>query len=1098
VRPTWPDNVDMPDLAGAEHGGAAVPPLPGSYVPRPSLSQALDAAVGSRLTVVSGAAGWGKSTAVAGWAGRRGACWLTLERADSAVPQLANRILQAARHRLPELPAGLTISTGPTETGPQRAPVGAVVDALCRLLAGRLDRELILVLDGMQELAPAGGDTTRLLAGLCRQGPPELRLVVITQQATGRWPTPEPAAEIGPELLAFTAAEVAAFLTATPGVVDPAGTVDPAWVAETRALTGGWPVAVRLAAELLRTGGAGALPRLPPGARVLEELAARVVAAESEPSRRLLVAAAVLGRVDAPMCAALGHPDAAAALSALAEHGLLRRGGPDNGSWLILDAVREVVSRGVDQGSPRVREIHRSAAGYLTRTAEYGPALQHLVAAGDGAAAQRLLVEHGEALLADGEVGTVLSAAQALDLRGPDPHLLAILGYARHLHGDWLDALTLLQAAAGDGSLEPALALRLGQLHYVSGRPEEAVEVFRRARLGAGASPDEVGLLCHAAIWLRAVGADDLARSTSARAAAAAERCADPAAAARSHWTLAIIAADDGDRAAHDMHHRRGLRLAGQLGDTLLQLGLHINHASYLAEDGSPAEALAEAEAALRLGQELGVIGYEPLCYSIRARAKARLGQFEPALADVATSQQQWQDIGPSFDVAFGLIVRGDIHRRRGEPGQAQAALVEALRFLDSAGMRSLQALALPPLARARAADDLAAAVQTADRAVAVATGTGKVAAVLAHGWVALLAGDRAAANRDAAAARAVAGARRDRAGLAEALELAVLAAAEPAGAVALLDEAAALWAELDDPIGDARVRLIAARLAGPSGRLTAEAVTAELQAHGLRVDSGVADALAVPAPQPLITVQTLGEFRVLRRGLPIPSTEWRSKKARDLFKILVTYRGRPATRERLMNLLWPDDPADRTANRLSVLLSTLRTVLDPERAVPEPGPILADRHTVTLDLALVVLDIDVFLTAAADALAADRRADPAAARLLAIAETGYTGGFLPEDPYGEWADPLRDTARTTHIAILRALTRHATDADQRERHLLQLLDHDPYDEQAHQSLVSTLNAAGRHGEARRRYHDYAARMAEIGVTPAPLQRPGPDNRSAC
>jgi ATP/maltotriose-dependent transcriptional regulator MalT/DNA-binding SARP family transcriptional activator len=1079
----------MPDLADETHGGLAVPPLPASYIQRPALDRALDAAAAAPLTVVSGAAGWGKSTAVASWASRRAACWLTLERADSAVPQLANRILQAVRHRLPGLPPKLMITTQSTEAGPQRAPVGAVVEGLCRLLAGGLDRELILVLDGMQELLPAGEDAARLVAGLCRQGPPLLRLVLITQ-AAGGWP--EPAAEIGPELLAFTAEEVAAFLAAPPGGADPATAAD-VW-----AVTGGWPAAVRLAARLVRTGGAGGLPRLPPGARVLEELAARVVAAEPEPRRQLLAAVAVLGRVDAPMCAALGYPEAAAVLPALAEHGLLRPAGPDNSSWSILDPVREVVSRDVDPGSLRVHEIHRGAAEYRVGAAEYGLALEHLVAAGDRAAAERLLVEHGEALLADGEVGTVVSAAQALDLRGPDPRLLAVLGYARQLHGDWLDALALLRAAAGEGSLDPALALRLGQLHYVSGRPEEAVQVFRRARLGAESSPAEIGLLCHAPIWLRAVGADDLAHSTSARAAAAAERCADPATAARSHWTLALIAAHDGDRAAHDMHHRRGLRLAGKLGDTLLQLGLHINRASYLAEEGTPTDALAEADRALRLGQELGVVGYEPLYHSIRARAKARLGRFDQALADLAVSQQQWQEIGPSFDVAFGLIVRGDIHRRRGEPGQAQAALLEALRFLDNAGMRSLQALALPPLARARAADDLVTAAQTAERAVALATGTGKVMALLARGWVALLAGDRDAASRDAAAARAAAGARRDRAGLAEALELAVLAAPEPAGAVALLDEAAALWAELDDPIGDARVRLVAARLAGPSGRLTAEAVTAELQARGLRVDSGIADALAVPTPQPLITVQTLGEFRVLRGGLPIPSTEWRSKKARDLFKILVTHRGRPATRERLMNLLWPDDLADRTANRLSVLLSTLRTVLDPDRTVPEPGPILADRHTVGLDLTLVVLDIDVFLTAAADALAADRRDDPAAARLLATAETGYTGDFLPEDLYEEWAGPLRDTARTTHIALLRALVRHSTDPDLRERHLLQLLDHDAYDEQAHQGLVRTLQAAGRHGEARRRYHDYAARMAEIGITPVPLQRTVPASRPAC
>jgi DNA-binding SARP family transcriptional activator len=285
--------------------------------------------------------------------------------------------------------------------------------------------------------------------------------------------------------------------------------------------------------------------------------------------------------------------------------------------------------------------------------------------------------------------------------------------------------------------------------------------------------------------------------------------------------------------------------------------------------------------------------------------------------------------------------------------------------------------------------------------------------------------------------------------------------------------------------VGEARVQLVAARLAGPIGWPLADAATAALHRYGLRVDSGVADALAVPAPQPPIAVRTLGGFQVLRDGVPIPSTEWRSKKARDLFKILITFRGRPAARERLVSVLWPDDQSDRTANRLSVLLSTLRTVLDPDRAIPEPGPVRADRDTVALDLALIAVDLETFLSLAASAQAADRQAEPAAVGLLTAAEAAYTGDFLPEDRYDEWAEPLRDTARTTHIAVLRALVRHLADPDRREPYLLQLLDHDPYDEQAHRQLVQTLLEAGRHGEANRRYAAYVERMAEIGVTPA-------------
>jgi DNA-binding SARP family transcriptional activator len=1055
-------------------------------VERPALIEAIDTAAASGLAVVTGGPGWGKSTAVAAWARRRATSWVTLNSGDSSLPRLADRILHAVGSLLPDLPGKLVIAQ-PASVERERVRVDVVIDALCRLLASRLRHELVLVLDGLREL-PSSSDAVRLVAGLREQGPPTLRLVVVSEPATdGSAEWPGSASGIGPERLAFTPSEVAAFLKAALGADAQAA------AAEVWALTSGWPAAVRLAAETLCSNEAdtrrGPTRLRAAGAQVLDELAARVLRREPEPARQLLAAAAVLGRVDVPMCEALGYREAAAVLPALAQQGLLRLDSPDNPdtlSWSLIRPVRDLLIREELPSSPRARDLQARAAAYRASRAEHGRALRHLAAAGDRSGVEKLLLAHGESLLAEGEAAAVVSAAHAIDPPGTDPHLLSVLGYAAQLTGDWFGALALLRAAAGTGPLEPALALRLGQLYYLSGRPAEAVDTFERAQTGGRAGNDEVRLLCHAAIWLRAVGEDERARTTATHAAAAAERRADPESAARAHWALALIAAHDGDRAAHNMHHRRSLLLAGQVGDHLLQLGLQINHASYLAEEGMPAEALDEAESALRLGQELGVIGYEPLCYSIRARARARLGEFSGALADVDASQQRWQDIGPSFDVAFGLIVRGDIHCRRGEPGQAQAALAEALRYADTAGMRPLQAIALATLARARAADDLVAASDLANRAVALATGTGKVPALLARGWIALLAGARNEAGGAAAEARSVAGARRDHAGLAEALELAVLAASDPNAAAGLLDEAATLWADLNDPVGQARVQLITARLTGPAGQPAADAATSALHQHGVRVDSGVADAFAAPFPQPSIVVRTLGAFQVLRDGAPIPAADWRSKKARDLFKILVTHRGRPVARERLLDLLWPDDRPDRTANRLSVLLSTLRTVLDPERAMPEPGPIPADRGTVALDLTRITVDVETFLSLAAAANAADRHGDPAAASLLLTAEAAYTGDFLVDDQYDEWAEPLRDTARTTHIAILHALARHTLDPDQRERHLHQLLDHDPYDERTHQQLVHTLHAAGRHGEAHRRYHAYAARMAEIGVTPSP------------
>ena len=57
-----------------------------------------------------------------------------------------------------------------------------------------------------------------------------------------------------------------------------------------------------------------------------------------------------------------------------------------------------------------------------------------------------------------------------------------------------------------------------------------------------------------------------------------------------------------------------------------------------------------------------------------------------------------------------------------------------------------------------------------------------------------------------------------------------------------------------------------------------------------------------------------------------------------------------------------------------------------------------------------------------------------------------------------------------------------------RSRYQLRIIERDAWDERAHLDLIACLQAAaGRHGEARRRYGFYAAKMEEISVEAAPF-----------
>jgi DNA-binding SARP family transcriptional activator len=206
------------------------------------------------------------------------------------------------------------------------------------------------------------------------------------------------------------------------------------------------------------------------------------------------------------------------------------------------------------------------------------------------------------------------------------------------------------------------------------------------------------------------------------------------------------------------------------------------------------------------------------------------------------------------------------------------------------------------------------------------------------------------------------------------------------------------------------------------------------------------------------------------------------------VLKLLIARPGRPVTREAIGEVLWPGEPVPAVSNRLSVALSVLRSVLDPGREFPTDHFVRADKESV----AVGDLEVDVltFLKRARDGLRHLAAGDVAEARIvLAEAQTAYTGDFLAEDPYADWALPLREEARAQYLRITRALADLAAgagDTDDAVAYLLRLLEHDPYDEDAHRRLAAALRAAGRHGEARRRYRMYASRMAELGVDPAP------------
>ena len=239
------------------------------------------------------------------------------------------------------------------------------------------------------------------------------------------------------------------------------------------------------------------------------------------------------------------------------------------------------------------------------------------------------------------------------------------------------------------------------------------------------------------------------------------------------------------------------------------------------------------------------------------------------------------------------------------------------------------------------------------------------------------------------------------------------------------------------------------------------------------------------------IRIQSLGGFSVVRDGELVSTSEWQSKKARELLKLLVARRGRPVPRPSVMETLWPGEEPQRVANRVSVALSTIRNVLDAGRRFPPNHFVRADSDSLAISLDAIEVDLERFLAAAADGLRLLRRGEnDRGLPILEGATAAYTGSFLEENPYDDWAIPAREEARAAYIAAARALANRAaggTDPDGAVPYFLRILELDRYDEQASLGMVAALADAGRHGDANRHYMNYRCAMADLDVQPAPF-----------
>jgi len=658
--------------------------------------------------------------------------------------------------------------------------------------------------------------------------------------------------------------------------------------------------------------------------------------------------------------------------------------------------------------------------------------------------------------------------------------------------GDWDTAVTELRTAiARQTVLPPALLWRFGSLLYLRGETREALAVLS-SQVTAETPPDSLADWARVRGWLSTVrwslGDTPGCQAAAEQSLRFAHAGGDPGARATAHVAMAMAAASHGDRIRNLAHYRQGLRAAVEAGDLVQQARIHANLSSKALGDGDLRTALAEAEASLDVGAHHGI--FVALAHTNRAEALLALGRLDEARADAVASVEGYDRHGSTRGSA-PLRILAAIDLERGDLTRARLGFDRAIRTAHAAG--DVHNLVLAQIGLARTV--LPTEPQLAERLVAgaleAASGLERAAVLATYALVVLGKGDRHAAAARAAEAEAEARRTDDLTCLAESLELRAVAS-RPVG-VEQLRAAVTVWRETGGPIG----RLRAERLLAHSiGDAEGERVATDRLAH-LGVSANLGVGLYLPGDtdsEAPLAVVTLGRFVVLRYGEPVPLAAWQSRKARDLFKLLIARPGRSITRDLVTDSLWPGEAAG-AGNRLSVALSTLRKVLDPLKVFPADHFVMADGASLWLRVEHVSTDLTHFLALAHQGETLAGRGDwPSAEPVLVRAQALYAGEFLEEDRYADWTVDCRERAHSAALVVSRLLARAAirrADDEVATRHLLRLLELDPYDEQAWLALIGAQLRQRHHGEARRQHASYTRRMRELGVPVVALAEVG-------
>ena len=235
----------------------------------------------------------------------------------------------------------------------------------------------------------------------------------------------------------------------------------------------------------------------------------------------------------------------------------------------------------------------------------------------------------------------------------------------------------------------------------------------------------------------------------------------------------------------------------------------------------------------------------------------------------------------------------------------------------------------------------------------------------------------------------------------------------------------------------------------------------------------------------PRVFVEDQGRVEILIGTAHLPGTELR-RKVLALLCYLLTRERFSATRDEVVDALWPDTAPEVAVNSLNQTVYFLRRVFEPGyKDDLSAGYVQHDSDVLWLDQ-----DLIASRSQACHQLIASLPDDPSPTEVHRLSDL-YRNRFALDFSYEDWAVPYRDSQHVGYLRIVEAAvsrdleTGHYSRGIQLARRALEI---EPEQESLELCLLRLYRATGAHSAAAEQYAHYAAYLRnELGVEPPAL-----------